>query len=90
MPPLRVKGPDSRPALTEFICEFTRRFRLVRVRLVQTTARVRFWVRDGPRILARVLSSVDARPNAHWQERLGHLCLDTREAVRLLMDEACG
>ena len=54
-----------------------------------------FLVRDGPRILARVLAVVDARYNAHWQERLGHLCLfealpDTREAVRLLMDEACG
>ena len=54
-----------------------------------------FIVRDGERIVARVLAVVDARYNAHWQDHLGHLCLfealpDTREAVRLLMDEACG
>lgn len=54
-----------------------------------------FLVRDGPRILARVLAVVDARYNVHWQKRLGPLCLfgalpDTREAVCLLMDEACG
>lgn len=53
-----------------------------------------FVVRDGPRIVARVLAVSDARYTAHWQERLGHLCLfealpDAREAVRLLMDAAC-
>ena len=53
-----------------------------------------FIIQDGERILARVLAVVDARYNAHWQDQLGHLCLfealpDTREAVRLLMDEAC-
>ncbi len=59
-----------------------------------------FVVRDGGTILARVLAVVDARYNQHWQhahhaqDRLGHLSLfealpDTREAVRLLMDEAC-
>jgi hypothetical protein len=41
-----------------------------------------------------VLAVVDARYNQHWQDRLGHLSLfealpETREAVRLLMDEAC-
>lgn len=53
-----------------------------------------FLVRDGGRILARVLAVMDARYNRHWGERLGHLCWfealpDTREAVKLLIDEAC-
>jgi hypothetical protein len=53
-----------------------------------------FLVRDGGRILARVLAVMDARYNRHWNERLGHLCWfealhDTREAVKLLIDEAC-
>lgn len=53
-----------------------------------------FVVRDGETVLARVLAVVDARYNQHWQDRLGHLSLfealpETREAVRLLMDEAC-
>jgi hypothetical protein len=53
-----------------------------------------FVVREGETVLARVLAVVDARYNQHWQDRLGHLSLfealpETREAVRLLMDEAC-
>jgi GNAT superfamily N-acetyltransferase len=53
-----------------------------------------FLVRDGGRILARVLAVMDARYNHHWNERLGHLCWfealpDTREAVKHLIDEAC-
>ena len=56
-----------------------------------------FVVRDGGTIVARVLAVVDARYNQHWQQsqgRLGHLSLfealpDTRDAVRLLIDEAC-
>jgi hypothetical protein len=53
-----------------------------------------FLARDGGRILARVLAVMDARYSRHWNERLGHLCWfealrDTREAVKLLIDEAC-
>jgi hypothetical protein len=53
-----------------------------------------FLVRDGSRILARVLAVMDARYNRHWNERLGHLCWfealrDARGAVKLLIDEAC-
>ncbi len=53
-----------------------------------------FLVREGGRIFARVLAVMDARYNRHWNERLGHLYWfealpDTREAVKLLMDEAC-
>lgn len=53
-----------------------------------------FLVRDGGRILARILAVMDARYNRHWNERLGHLCWfealpDSREAVQLLVDEAC-
>lgn len=53
-----------------------------------------FLVRDGGRILARVLAVMDARYNHHWSECLGHLCWfealrDTREAVKLLINEAC-
>lgn len=59
-----------------------------------------FVVREGRVILARLLAVVDARYNRHWQQsqqaqgRLGHLSLfealpDTREAVQLLMDDAC-
>ncbi|MBI3756479.1 MAG: GNAT family N-acetyltransferase [Deltaproteobacteria bacterium] len=53
-----------------------------------------FLVRDGGRILARVLAVMDARYNRHWNEHLGHLCWfealrDTRAAVQLLIDEAC-
>lgn len=53
-----------------------------------------FLVRDGGRILARILAVIDMRYNRHWNEHLGHLCWfealpDTREAVKLLIDEAC-
>jgi hypothetical protein len=53
-----------------------------------------FLVREGSRILARVLAVMDTRYNRHWNERLGHLCWfealpDTREATKLLMDAAC-
>lgn len=50
--------------------------------------------RDGD-IVARVLAVMDSRYNRHWHEQLGHLCWfealpNTCEAVRLLLDEACG
>lgn len=53
-----------------------------------------FLVREGGRIFARALAVMDARYNRHWNERLGHLYWfealpDTREAVKLLIDEAC-
>ena len=53
-----------------------------------------FVVRSDKRIVARVLAVVDARYQQHWQEHLGHLWWfealpQSREAVRLLMDEAC-
>jgi len=45
-------------------------------------------------VVARVLAVVDARYQRHWHERLGHLCWfealpGKREAVKLLMNEAC-
>jgi hypothetical protein len=51
-------------------------------------------VREGSRILARVLAVVNERYNQHWQERLGHICWfealpDARQATKLLLDEAC-
>jgi hypothetical protein len=50
--------------------------------------------REGSRILARALAVVDERYNRHWQEHLGHICWfealpGTREATKLLLDEAC-
>jgi predicted GNAT family acetyltransferase len=53
-----------------------------------------FEVRSGRSIVARVLAVIDARYQQHWQEKLGHLWWfealpENREAVRLLMDEAC-
>jgi len=51
-------------------------------------------VRDGADILARAVAVLDARYARHWNERLGHIIWfearpGTRDAVRLLMDEAC-
>ncbi|HXG22324.1 MAG TPA: hypothetical protein VNN62_25050 [Methylomirabilota bacterium] len=53
-----------------------------------------FLVRDGARMLARVLAVIDSRYQQHWGESLGHLWWfealpESREAVKLLMDEAC-
>jgi GNAT superfamily N-acetyltransferase len=53
-----------------------------------------FLVREGDRVLARILAVIDARYLQHWQEQLGHLWWfealpDSREAVRLLLEEAC-
>ena len=53
-----------------------------------------FLVRDGTTILARALAVVDHRYNRHWNERLGHINMfealpESREATKLLMDEAC-
>jgi hypothetical protein len=53
-----------------------------------------FVARLGEDIVARVLAVMDSRYNRHWHDQLGHLCWfeafpDTREAVRLLLDEAC-
>ncbi len=53
-----------------------------------------FFVREGSRILARVVAVLDVRYQRHWRERLGHLWWfealpDSREAVRLLLEEAC-
>jgi GNAT superfamily N-acetyltransferase len=53
-----------------------------------------FLVREGGEILARALAVVDDHYNRHWHERLGHITMfeampDTREAVKMLMDQAC-
>ncbi|MBM4256676.1 MAG: hypothetical protein FJ147_12365 [Deltaproteobacteria bacterium] len=53
-----------------------------------------FVVRDQGQVVARVLAVVDARYQRHWHERLGHLCWfealpNTRDAVKLLIHEAC-
>jgi GNAT superfamily N-acetyltransferase len=53
-----------------------------------------FMVWDSGKVVARVLAVMDARYNRHWGERLGHLCWfeslpGERQAVTLLMDEAC-
>lgn len=53
-----------------------------------------FLVRDGKRMLARVLAVIDARYQQHWRESLGHLWWfealpESREAVRLLLNDAC-
>jgi GNAT superfamily N-acetyltransferase len=50
--------------------------------------------RENGKILARAAAVVDHRYLRHWNERLGHIVLfealpDAREAVRLLLDEAC-
>jgi hypothetical protein len=54
-----------------------------------------FIARQGGEIAARVLAVVDGRYNRHWNERLGHVALfealpGADDAVRSLMDEACG
>jgi len=54
-----------------------------------------FVAREGGEVVARVLAVADARYMRHWNERLGHLVWfealpDTGEAVRALMDTACG
>jgi len=51
-------------------------------------------VRDGANILARAVAVVDSHYNKHWNERLGHIVMfeampGTREAVKLLMNDAC-
>jgi hypothetical protein len=51
-------------------------------------------LRDQGEIVARAVAVLDERYNRHWNERLGHIVMfeampDTREAVKLLMDEAC-
>ena len=51
--------------------------------------------RHNDRTVARVAAVVDERYIRHWQERLGHLIMfealpGSVDAVRLLMDEACG
>jgi GNAT superfamily N-acetyltransferase len=51
-------------------------------------------VRDHGEIVARAVAAVDERYNRHWDERLGHIIMfeavpNSREAVKLLMDEAC-
>lgn len=53
-----------------------------------------FLVREGNRVVARVLAVIDARYQQHWREKLGHLWWfealpESHEAVKLLMDEAC-
>ena len=53
-----------------------------------------FLAREGNQIVARVLAVIDYRYQQHWQEQLGHLWWfealpERREAVRLLIDEAC-
>lgn len=53
-----------------------------------------FMAWEGGKVVARVLAVMDARYNHHWRERLGHLCWfealpGTRQAVKLLMNEAC-
>jgi GNAT superfamily N-acetyltransferase len=53
-----------------------------------------FLIRAGNRVTARVVAVIDKRYQQHWQEQLGHLwwfeaLADSREAVKLLLDEAC-
>jgi hypothetical protein len=53
-----------------------------------------FVAREDGSIVARVLAVMDTRYNRHWSDQLGHLCWfealpQAREAVRLLLDEAC-
>jgi GNAT superfamily N-acetyltransferase len=53
-----------------------------------------FVARMDGEIVARVLAVIDSRYNRHWNDQLGHLCWfealpNMREAVRLLLDEAC-
>jgi GNAT superfamily N-acetyltransferase len=53
-----------------------------------------FMARVDGNIVARVLAVMDSRYNRHWHDQLGHLCWfealpNTREAVQLLLDEAC-
>ena len=53
-----------------------------------------FVARERGQVVARVLAVVDARYQRHWQEQLGHLCWfealsEKREAVKVLMNEAC-
>src|SRR5262245_23563812 len=48
-----------------------------------------FLVREGSRIVARVVAVIDKRYQQHWQEPLGHLWWfealpESRDAVRLL------
>ncbi len=51
-------------------------------------------IRDHGEIIARVLAMVDAGYNKYWNQRLGHVAYfealpNTRQAVKLLMDDAC-
>ena len=51
-------------------------------------------MRDHGEIVARAVAALDERYNRHWNERLGHIIMfeampDSREAVKLLMDQAC-
>ena len=51
-------------------------------------------IRDHGEIIARVLAMVDAGYNKYWNQRLGHVVYfealpNTRQAVKLLMDDAC-
>ena len=53
-----------------------------------------FVASERGQVVARVLAVIDARYQRHWQERLGHLCWfealpEKREAVKLLINEAC-
>jgi GNAT superfamily N-acetyltransferase len=53
-----------------------------------------FVARAGGEVVARVCAAVDGPYLAHWNDRVGHLLMfealpDAREAVRLLLDEAC-
>lgn len=53
-----------------------------------------FLVREGGRILARVLAVMDIRYNRHWNEHLAHLCWfealpGTYTAVQMLITTAC-
>jgi GNAT superfamily N-acetyltransferase len=50
--------------------------------------------RAGKHLVARVVAVIDSRYQQHWGEQLGHLWWfealpDSRDAVRLLMEEAC-
>jgi len=53
-----------------------------------------FAAREGGELVARVCAVVDGPYLRHWNERVGHLLMfeaqpHAREAVRLLLDEAC-
>jgi GNAT superfamily N-acetyltransferase len=53
-----------------------------------------FVARAGGEVVARVCATVDGPYLRHWNEKVGHLLMfealpETRDAVRLLLDEAC-